>query len=131
MGIIFTINFNRKVLKFEPAAFLSGGATMFLDALWTASMQQLIPDEVLSRVDSYDWMLSTIAAPVGLALVGVGFAIVGTIPGYMIPFGLIATPMLIRRLVRQPGKNKGMALTAGTLAAGLLYAAFVLSVSAF
>jgi hypothetical protein len=68
---------------------------------------------------------------VSLALVGVGFAIVGTIPGYLIPFGLIAAPMLARRLLRQPGKTKGMALTAGTLAAGLLYAAFILSVSAF
>lgn len=52
------------------AAFVGSMGGMFLDALWRASLQQLIPGEVLSRVDSYDWMLSTIAAPIGLALVG-------------------------------------------------------------
>jgi hypothetical protein len=52
------------------SAFLSGAATLFLDALWQASMQQLIPAEVMSRVESYDWLISTIAAPLGLALVG-------------------------------------------------------------
>lgn len=52
------------------AAFVGGTGGMFLDAVWRASLQQLIPDEVLSRVDSYDWMISTVAAPVGLALVG-------------------------------------------------------------
>lgn len=52
------------------SAFISGAATLFLDALWQASMQQLIPAEVMSRVESYDWLISTIAAPLGLALVG-------------------------------------------------------------
>ncbi|MFI6053460.1 MFS transporter [Streptomyces violascens] len=52
------------------AAFISNMGGMFLDAVWRASLQQLIPGEVLSRVDSYDWMISTVAAPVGLALVG-------------------------------------------------------------
>ncbi|MFC8505236.1 MFS transporter [Streptomyces sp. NPDC057411] len=52
------------------AAFVGGTGGMFLDAVWRASLQQLIPDEVLSRVDSYDWMISTVAAPIGLALVG-------------------------------------------------------------
>lgn len=51
-------------------AFVGGTGGMFLDAVWRASLQQLIPDEVLSRVDSYDWMISTVAAPIGLVLVG-------------------------------------------------------------
>jgi len=52
------------------AAFISGTGDMFLDAVWRASMQQLIPGPVLARVDSYDWLISTVAAPIGLALVG-------------------------------------------------------------
>ena len=51
-------------------AFVSGVALLFLDSMWNASLQQLIPDAVLSRVNSYDWMVSTVAAPIGLALVG-------------------------------------------------------------
>jgi hypothetical protein len=37
--------------------------------------------------------------------------------------------MLARRFIRGPGQHKAGALTVGTLAAGLLYAAVVLSVS--
>ncbi|MER7187762.1 hypothetical protein ABT404_51315, partial [Streptomyces hyaluromycini] len=52
------------------AAFASGLALSLVDSLWNSSLQQLIPDQVLSRVNSYDWMLSTVAAPLGLALAG-------------------------------------------------------------
>lgn len=52
------------------AAFVANMGGMFLDALWRASLQNLIPGQVLSRVDSYDWLISTIAAPIGLAVVG-------------------------------------------------------------
>lgn len=81
------------------AAFLSGGATMFLDALWQASMQQLIPDEVLSRVDSYDWMLSTVAAPVGLALVGPLAAQTGQTQTLLLAAAMIVIPCGLTALV--------------------------------
>lgn len=81
------------------AAFLSGGATLFLDALWQASMQQLIPDEVLSRVDSYDWMISTIAAPVGLALVGPLAAQTGEAETLLIAAALIVIPCALTAAV--------------------------------
>jgi MFS family permease len=33
-------------------------------------MQQLIPDEILSRVDSYDLLISLVVMPVGYVVVG-------------------------------------------------------------
>jgi len=66
---------------------------------------------------------------IALALLALALAIEGTIPLYMIPFGLIAAPMLARRFVRGPGQHKAGALTVGTLAVGLLYTAVVLSAS--
>jgi MFS family permease len=81
------------------AAFLSGGATMFLDSLWMASMQQLIPDEVLSRVDSYDWMISTVAAPIGLALVGPLAAQTGEAQTLLLAAAMIVIPCSLTALV--------------------------------
>jgi MFS family permease len=81
------------------AAFLSGAATLFLDALWQASMQQLIPDEVLSRVDSYDWMISTVAAPIGLALVGPLAAETGEAATLLIAAAMIVIPCALTVLV--------------------------------
>jgi MFS family permease len=52
------------------AAALSGGATIFINNVWEATMQQLIPDEILSRVDSYDLLISLVVMPVGYVVVG-------------------------------------------------------------
>ncbi len=42
----------------------------FLNEVWEATMQQLIPAQVLSRVTSYDWLISFIAMPAGYAVAG-------------------------------------------------------------
>jgi MFS family permease len=52
------------------AAALSGGGMVFLNSTWEATLQQLIPDEVLSRVDSYDWLISLLVMPIGYVMVG-------------------------------------------------------------
>lgn len=62
-----------------------------------------------------------------LAAIGIVFALEGTIPLYLIPFGLIAAPMLAHRFLRGPGRRRPRILTFGTLAAALLYAGLVLA----
>jgi MFS family permease len=52
------------------AAALSGGAVIFINNVWEATMQQLIPGEILSRVDSYDLLISLVVMPVGYVVVG-------------------------------------------------------------
>ncbi|MET1074473.1 MAG: MFS transporter [Umezawaea sp.] len=81
------------------AAFVSGVGGMFLDALWRASMQQLIPGPVLSRVESYDWLISTVAAPVGLALVGPLAEETGDAPTLLLAAVLIIVPLSLTALV--------------------------------
>ncbi|WP_079169032.1 MULTISPECIES: MFS transporter [unclassified Streptomyces] len=81
------------------SAFLSGAATLFLDALWQASMQQLIPAEVMSRVESYDWLISTIAAPLGLAMVGPLASQTGQTQTLLIAAALIVIPCSLTPLV--------------------------------
>lgn len=59
------------------AAGLGGAGLIFLNSVWSATMQQLIPDQVRSRVDSYDWLISLVVMPAGYALAGPLAAAVG------------------------------------------------------
>lgn len=52
------------------AAALSGGGMVFVNSIWETTLQQLIPAAVLSRVDSYDWLISLVVMPVGYVVVG-------------------------------------------------------------
>lgn len=52
------------------AAALGGAGVMFLNNVWAATMQELIPDRVRSRVDSYDWLISLVVMPAGFAIAG-------------------------------------------------------------
>jgi len=52
------------------AAAFSGGGLIFMSSLWISTVQQLIPSEVRSRVDSYDWLISLTFMPAGYILVG-------------------------------------------------------------
>src|SRR6266851_1189051 len=52
------------------AAALGGAGLVFLNSVWAATMQELIPDQVRSRVDSYDWLISLVVMPAGFAIIG-------------------------------------------------------------
>jgi MFS family permease len=59
------------------AAALCGiGLTVF-DSVFTTTMQQQVPERVLSRVSSYDWFVSLVVYPVGLAAAGPVGAVLG------------------------------------------------------
>jgi MFS family permease len=52
------------------AAIGAGYGMSFFAIIYETTLQEQIPDEVLSRVASYDWMGSTALRPLGLAAVG-------------------------------------------------------------
>jgi len=56
-----------------------------------------------------------------LALIGILFVFQGTIPRFLVPFGLIAAPMLAHRFVRKPGQHKPRIVKMGTMITGLIY----------
>lgn len=74
------------------AAAAATAALAVLSALWETTLQQLIPNAVLSRVVSYDWMISLSAAPVGYALAGPAMATVGTSTVLLTAAALTALP---------------------------------------
>ncbi|MFJ1807038.1 MULTISPECIES: MFS transporter [unclassified Streptomyces] len=66
------------------AMFGAGVSSDVFGVLWATTVQRAIPEEVLSRVSSYDWFGSLALAPLGLlaagpvaAAVGTGHALVG------------------------------------------------------
>ncbi|MDO0927090.1 hypothetical protein QQY24_17340 [Streptomyces sp. TG1A-8] len=60
------------------AMFGAGVASDVFGVLWATTVQREIPEQVLSRVSSYDWFGSLALAPLGLLLAGPVAAAVGT-----------------------------------------------------
>lgn len=52
------------------AALASAAGVAYANSMWTTAFQRLIPEEVLSRVASYDWLISFTVAPLGYVAVG-------------------------------------------------------------
>lgn len=50
------------------AVLLGDVGLIVLNVLWGATLQQLVPDGALSRVSSYDLMVSLVATPAGYFL---------------------------------------------------------------
>lgn len=48
------------------------------NTIWEAMLQEQIPNEVLARVSSYDWLVSLVFEPLGFALAGPLAATIGT-----------------------------------------------------
>jgi MFS family permease len=59
------------------AAGLWFGGIVAGGAFWNATMQERIPLDKLSRVDSYDWLISLVFQPLGFALAGAVAAGIG------------------------------------------------------
>lgn len=53
-----------------PFAVLAGSGIAVFDVLWTTALAERIPPARLSRVSSYDWMVSGALLPLGYALAG-------------------------------------------------------------
>lgn len=58
------------VLALAAADFGAVGAIILGNTLWDTTVQQNVPQESLSRVNSYDWMVSLIFQPIAFAIVG-------------------------------------------------------------
>ncbi len=59
-----------QVWQIGIAAAFGSAAVVFMNTAWTATMQLLVPAQVRSRVDSYDWLISLVVMPAGFVAVG-------------------------------------------------------------
>jgi MFS family permease len=53
-----------------PAMVIGGGGIALFDVWWTTALAERIPADKLSRVSSYDWMVSLALLPLGYVLAG-------------------------------------------------------------
>ena len=67
---LLALAFSRSVPLICAANVLDGFGLVALNGLWTPTMQVLIPENVRSRVNSYDWLVSLVIMPVGYAVAG-------------------------------------------------------------
>ena len=95
------------------AAVAGGLGLAFLNTVWISTMQQLIPDEVRSRVDSYDWLISLAVMPVGYALIGPAASRFGTTAALVGAAVLLGVPGCLTTLI--PGIRAVRRTAEGTL----------------
>jgi len=76
------------VLALAAADFAAVGAIILGNTLWDTTVQQHVPQESLSRVNSYDWMVSLIFQPIAFAVVGPLAVAVGEAQTLILAFGL-------------------------------------------
>lgn len=91
------------------ALLLSSFGLALLNTLWGSVVQARIPEELLSRVSSWDWLISLVINPAGLALAGPLAAAVGTRSALLVAAGIVAIPSFlvctvpsVRSIKREP-----------------------------
>ncbi len=83
------------------AGFVTAALFQLGQIIWNTMLQQLVPRELLGRVSSFDWLMSTGLVPVSFALTGPVSAVFGPGPT-MVGAGLIGA-VLMGALLFVPG----------------------------
>ncbi len=96
------------------AGFVSAALFQLGQIIWTTLLQQLVPRELLGRVSSLDWLVSTGLVPVSFALTGPVAALVGAGPT-MVLAGVVGAVLMGMLLfvpgVRDPERGRRSAAT--------------------
>ncbi|MCX4675842.1 MFS transporter [Streptomyces sp. NBC_01433] len=94
------------------AALVGATGVALLNILWDTAVQKLIPEDVLSRVSSYDWLISFTVAPLGYAAAGplaeaIGEARTLELALAFVVAGVVAVLLVPRvRQLRQSGEGR-------------------------
>lgn len=79
LGMLMTTGFGvvHAVWQAMIVAFIAEGAITVLVVVWVTLLQRLVPPELLGRVSSLDWMVSTGGVPLSFAIVGPLAGVIG------------------------------------------------------
>ncbi|MFB9313419.1 MFS transporter [Nocardioides plantarum] len=104
---IFLLGADPTLVVLVVAAFVAGAGTEVFGMGWNLAMQENVPDEMLSRVYSYDMLGSFVAMPIGQIAVGplaiaFGYGEVLMVSGalYVVTCLLVLLSPAVRRLPR-------------------------------
>jgi hypothetical protein len=72
LGMFMTAGFGlvTNLWQAMAVAFVSEGSIALLIVIWFTLLQRLVPRDLLGRVVSLDWMISTAGVPISFAIVG-------------------------------------------------------------
>jgi MFS family permease len=72
LGMFGTAGFGfvTSVWQAMAVAFVTEGSITYLVVVWVTLVQRLVPDRLLGRVFSLDWMISTMGVPLSFAITG-------------------------------------------------------------
>ena len=72
IGMLMTAGFGivTRLLEAMLVAFVAEGCITVLIVIWITLIQRLVPNELLGRVSSLDWLISTAGVPLSFALIG-------------------------------------------------------------
>jgi MFS family permease len=95
-----------------PAMLIGGGGLALFDVWWTTALAERIPADKLSRVTSYDWMVSLALLPLGYVLAGPLASALGSVDVLIggsvlaaVAFALGLLPRQTRMLERMPARG--------------------------
>jgi hypothetical protein len=71
-----------------------GAGFSFPNTLWFTALQDNVPDHLIARVSSFDWMGSTVLRPIGLAIVAPIAAVVGPAAVLLVAAGVTAATLI-------------------------------------
>jgi MFS family permease len=87
-----------------PAILIGGGGIALFDVWWTTALAERIPADKLSRVSSYDWMVSLALLPLGYVLAGPLASALGSVDVLLGGSVLAAVALALGLLPRQTRK---------------------------
>jgi len=70
-GFLFALAAGAGVAILVPLAVAGSGGVVAADALWSATLQTQIPEHLISRISSFDWLGSLAMYPLGVAVAGI------------------------------------------------------------
>ncbi|MFI1409701.1 MFS transporter [Streptomyces sp. NPDC020707] len=95
------------------AMFCAGVSSDVFAVLWTTTLHREIPEEVISRVSSYEWFGSLAFAPLGLLVAGPLASTVGTGPALAGCAALVVTATVLALLSPQVRAVRAVRAVAG------------------
>jgi MFS family permease len=92
------------IVLIAVAAAIAAASSAFVNEVWTGLAQRSLPRASLSRLMSFDWLVSQALSPLGYVLVGVGGDRLQTGPTLLIAAALTVVPALALAAVTATGK---------------------------
>jgi MFS family permease len=84
-----------------PVTVLAGAGIAILDILWTTALAERIPPARLSRVSSFDWMISGGLLPIGYAIAGPLATSLGAVNVMLVGSGLALLAFVLGLVPRE------------------------------